>query len=76
MCIRDRFIIQSFNPLSGKEPKIYQIIDSNMAELPNELDNRCLDLIEKLGKKEEGNFEMWDRESLLNSTMKNLLEDF
>ena len=47
-----------------------------MAELPNELDNRCLDLIEKLGKKEEGNFEMWDRESLLNSTMKNLLEDF
>ena len=46
-----------------------------MAELPNELDNRCLDLIEKLDKKEEGSFQMWDRTSLLNSNMRHLLND-
>ena len=73
--MQTRFIIQSFNPLSGKQPKIFKIIDSNMAELPNELDNRCLDLIEKLDKKEEGNFQMWDRTSLLNSSMRYLLND-
>ena len=73
--MQTRFIIQSFNPLSGKQPKIFKIIDSNMAELPNELDNRCLDLIEKLDKKEEGSFQMWDRTSLLNSSMRHLLND-